>query len=106
MLVAALGLAAYAALSLANTIRPHAAEYFAFTRVVEMRADIVREAAASSGLDANLLAAVMCKESSGRIGVRSSADALGLFQLRIETARERARARERACLRACVCVCV
>ena len=37
-----------------------------------------------------LLAAVMCKESSGRLDARSSKDALGLFQLRLPTARERA----------------
>ncbi|TAJ03456.1 MAG: hypothetical protein EPO68_17305, partial [Planctomycetota bacterium] len=46
----------------------------------------LRAAAAETGLDVELLAAVMFAESSGRVGARSSKGALGLFQLMPGTA--------------------
>lgn len=49
-------------------------------------------AGAEFGLDPYLLAGLVLHESSGRRGAVSSADALGLVQLKLETARERARA--------------
>jgi soluble lytic murein transglycosylase len=58
-------------------------------RVKRFRAEILY-AAAESDVDPNLLGAILYAESSGRVGVRSKADALGLFQLRLPTARERA----------------
>ena len=42
----------------------------------------LRFAAEESGVDVYLLAALMIRESSGRVNARSSKDALGLFQLR------------------------
>ena len=58
-------------------------------RVKRFREEILF-AAAESAVDPNLLAAILYTESSGRVGVRSHVDALGLFQLRLPTARERA----------------
>jgi soluble lytic murein transglycosylase-like protein len=52
--------------------------------------DEIRAASAESQVDPNLLAAILFCESSGRVGARSPKDALGLFQLRLPTARERA----------------
>jgi soluble lytic murein transglycosylase len=51
----------------------------------------LRAAAAETGLDVELLAAVMFLESSGRVGARSSQGALGLFQLLPGTAGDMAR---------------
>jgi len=59
-------------------------------RRVEARADVIREAAAESGLDPCLLAAIMYVESRGRIDAVSSAGALGLFQLTPPAARDAA----------------
>ena len=50
---------------------------------VEGQRDWLLAAARTSGLDANLLAAVAFVESRGKLGAVSSADALGLFQLRL-----------------------
>jgi soluble lytic murein transglycosylase-like protein len=58
---------------------------------VEGHAEVIRYAAAESGLDANLLAALMLAESGGRVGAVSSAEALGLYQLQLATARDAAR---------------
>ncbi len=73
-----------------KSIRPVVAEQFALERVVRERADLIRSAASESGVDPTLLAAMMCKESSGRLDARSYANALGLFQLRLPTAVEQA----------------
>lgn len=59
-------------------------------RRVEGHAELIRAAAGEFGLDPNLLAGVALAESSGRVGVVSSAGALGMFQLMLPTARERA----------------
>jgi soluble lytic murein transglycosylase-like protein len=58
---------------------------------VEGHAEVIRFAAAESSIDANLLAAIMLAESGGRVGAVSSADALGLYQLQLGTARDAAR---------------
>jgi soluble lytic murein transglycosylase len=58
--------------------------------VVERQAPMLRAVARETGLDPNLLAAIMLAESSGRVDAVSSAGALGLFQLMLPTARERA----------------
>ncbi|MFT5284413.1 MAG: soluble lytic murein transglycosylase-like protein [Planctomycetota bacterium] len=58
-------------------------------RMREYHAEIVF-AANESGLDPNLLAAMMRAESSGRLGAISHKGALGLFQLMLSTAIERA----------------
>jgi hypothetical protein len=50
-------------------------------RKVEGYAELIRSAAAESGLDPCLLAAVMYAESRGRVDAVSQADALGLLQL-------------------------
>jgi soluble lytic murein transglycosylase len=57
---------------------------------VEGRREEILAASRESLVDPYLLAAIMFCESSGRVGVRSHKDALGLFQLRLPTARERA----------------
>ncbi len=49
---------------------------------VEQLAPQIRRAAAESGLDPNLIAAMVYSESSGRVNAVSSVDALGLLQLR------------------------
>jgi len=73
--------------------RPVAAEVRFRTRVhrVESRAEDIRFAAAESGQDPNLLAAIMYVESGGNPRAVSEVDALGLYQLMLPTARERAR---------------
>ena len=59
-------------------------------RRVEKFAPLLREVASEFDVDGNLLAGIMLAESSGRGDAVSSADALGLFQLMLPTARERA----------------
>lgn len=89
LLVIGLGLAILARMQLQRlepAVRTMLSEYH-----VQRHREILLEAANESGVDPYLLAAIMCAESSGRIGVRSSANALGLFQLRMPTAKERAR---------------
>jgi len=89
LLVIGLGLAILAQSQLQRlkpAVRTMLSEYH-----VHRHRDVLLQAAEESGVDPYLLAAMMCAESSGRIGVRSTADALGLFQLRMPTAKERAR---------------
>lgn len=64
-------------------------DYLSFRRV-ERYEDVLRVAALESEVEPCLLAAVMVAESSGRPGARSSAGALGLFQLTMTSARWRA----------------
>ena len=66
-----------------------ARELPALHRVKGFREELLY-AAGESHVDPNLLAAILFAESSGRVGARSKADALGLFQVRLPTARERA----------------
>lgn len=61
---------------------------------VEEHAAILRRAAAESSVDANLLAGIMLSESGGDVGAVSSADALGLMQLKLATAQDMARRME------------
>lgn len=70
-------------------VRAAVRDYLAFRRV-ERFDDVLRFAAEESGVDPNLLAALMIVESSGRVGARSSAGALGLFQLTLTSAKWRA----------------
>lgn len=58
---------------------------------VEAHAESIRRASLESGVDANLLAAVMYAESRGNVGAVSSADALGLFQLMPSSASDAAK---------------
>ncbi len=58
---------------------------------VESHAGIVRQAAAESRVDPCLLAGIMYVESRGKVDAVSSADALGLFQLRMAAASDSAR---------------
>jgi soluble lytic murein transglycosylase-like protein len=50
-------------------------------RRVEAHAEVLREAALESGVDVHLLAGLVYVESRGRVDARSSAGAMGLFQL-------------------------
>ncbi len=69
--------------------RGMARDYLAFWRAHKYR-DVLRLASEESGVEAELLAGIMITESSGRIDAVSSADALGLFQLKMVTAKWRA----------------
>ena len=73
--------------------QPVAAEVRFRSRVelVESYAEQIRYAAAESGQDPYLLAAVMYVESGGKLDAVSSVEALGLYQLMLPTAVERAR---------------
>lgn len=57
---------------------------------VEGHATLLRLVGEEVGIDPNLLAGLVFVESRGKVGARSGADALGLFQLKLETAVERA----------------
>lgn len=70
-------------------VRAAVRDYLSFRRVEHFE-DVLRVAALESEVDPCLLAAVMIAESSGRLGARSSAGALGLFQLTLTSARWRA----------------
>lgn len=70
-------------------VRAAVRDYLSFRRVDHYE-DVLRVAAAESGVEPCLLAAVMLAESSGRPSARSSAGALGLFQLTLTSARWRA----------------
>jgi soluble lytic murein transglycosylase len=70
-------------------VRAAVRDYLSFRRV-EAYEDVLRVAALESEVDPCLLAAVMIAESGGRIGARSKAGALGLFQLTMVSARWRA----------------
>ncbi|MEO0651388.1 MAG: transglycosylase SLT domain-containing protein [Planctomycetota bacterium] len=58
---------------------------------IEALAREVRAAADEAGLDPYLLAGLVYSESSGRVDAVSSAEALGLCQLQLPTARDQAR---------------
>lgn len=60
-------------------------------RRVEEHAEIVRAAASESRVDPCLLAGIMYVESRGRVDAVSSADALGLFQLKVAAAGDSAK---------------
>jgi soluble lytic murein transglycosylase-like protein len=60
-------------------------------RRVESHADAIAAAAAESGVDPCLLAAVMYVESRGKVDAVSSKDALGLFQIMPSAALDAAR---------------
>ncbi|MEM7308207.1 MAG: transglycosylase SLT domain-containing protein [Planctomycetota bacterium] len=66
-----------------------ARDFPAMRRVEGFREELLM-AAYESQLDPHLLAAILFSESSGRVNARSHADALGLFQLMLPTAKERA----------------
>lgn len=68
-----------------------AARVTSHIRRVESYAEVIRFAAEESGLDPNLLAAIMLSESGGKVDAVSSAGALGLFQLQLGTAGDMAR---------------
>lgn len=70
-------------------VRAAVRDYLAYRRV-DGYEDVLRVAAAESGVEPCLLGAVMLAESSGRLAARSSAGALGLFQLTMTSARWRA----------------
>lgn len=70
-------------------VRAALRDYLSFRRVEKFE-DVLRLAAIESGVDPNLLAAVMISESSGRVSARSKSGALGLFQLTLTSARWRA----------------
>lgn len=60
-------------------------------RRVESHAEVVRDAARESRVDACLLAGIMYVESRGQVDAVSKADALGLFQLKVAAASDAAR---------------
>lgn len=70
-------------------VRAAVRDYLAYRRVDGL-ADVLAAAAREAGVDPYLLAALMIVESGGRVGARSSVDALGLFQLTMTSARWRA----------------
>jgi soluble lytic murein transglycosylase len=72
-----------------SPVRAAVRDYLSFLRV-ETYEDVLRVAALESRVDPCLLAAVMIVESGGRVAARSSAGALGLFQLTLTSARWRA----------------
>jgi soluble lytic murein transglycosylase-like protein len=88
-LVAAAGLALLAWKRYELPVRAAVRDYLAYQRVEEYE-DVLRVAALESGVEPCLLAAVMIVESGGRLAARSRADALGLFQLTMVSARWRA----------------
>lgn len=69
--------------------RPVVRDYLAFRRAERFRDELLA-AARESGVDPNLLAAIMVVESGGRVDARSTKDALGLFQVTLDTALWRA----------------
>jgi soluble lytic murein transglycosylase-like protein len=73
----------------ANEVRREISVSSGVTRV-EGHAELLRRVGAEVGLDPNLLAGVMFVESRGKVGALSGKEALGLFQLKLETAIERA----------------
>ncbi len=70
-------------------LRAAARDYLALRRVARHR-EILETAARESGVDPDLLAAVMVAESGGRVSVVSRSGAMGLFQLTRTTAEWRA----------------
>lgn len=69
--------------------RSYARDYLAFRRALGQR-EVLRFASAESGVQAELLAAIMITESSGKVDAYSSAKAMGLFQVTMTTAKWRA----------------
>jgi soluble lytic murein transglycosylase-like protein len=82
-------LVAWAAWRTADPLRVFA-ELSLEERIVMLR-EPIRAAADEAGIDAYLLAGLVATESSGRPRARSSVGALGLTQLRPDTAAEQAR---------------
>ncbi|MBC8451551.1 MAG: lytic transglycosylase domain-containing protein [Planctomycetes bacterium] len=70
---------------LAEAARRHTAE-----SRVKVHREAILTAAREADLEPELVAAIVFAESSGRVDARSSADALGLMQLRMPTAGEQA----------------
>lgn len=89
LLALLLGVFALAGREYREPVRAAVRDYLSFRRV-EKHADALRAAARESLVDPCLLAALMIVESGGRVGVRSKENALGLFQLTLESARWRA----------------
>ena len=89
VLALALGLGWAAWREVRAPVRAAVRDYLSFRRV-ERYEDVLRFAAVESGVDPSLLAALMIAESSGRLGARSGAGALGLFQLTMTSAKWRA----------------
>lgn len=73
----------------ANEARREVSESAGVARV-ESHAMLLRLVGEEVGLDPHLLAGLVFVESRGKVGALSGADALGLFQLKLETAVERA----------------
>ncbi|MCK6447297.1 MAG: lytic transglycosylase domain-containing protein [Planctomycetes bacterium] len=73
----------------ANEARREVSESAGVTRV-EGHAMLLRLVGEEVGLDPHLLAGLVFVESRGKVGALSGAEALGLFQLKLETAVERA----------------
>lgn len=71
---------------LAEAARRHTAE-----SRVKVHREAIALVAAETDLAPELIAAIIFAESSGRVDAHSSADAYGLMQLRLPTAREQAR---------------
>jgi len=69
--------------------RGFARDYLAFWRAREHR-DLLLRASEESGVEPELLAAIMISESSGRVNALSKAKAMGLFQVSMTTAKWRA----------------
>lgn len=70
----------------AEAVRRHTAE-----SRIKVHKEAIALAAAEAELAPELVAAIIFAESSGRIDAHSSADAYGLMQLRLPTARDQAR---------------
>lgn len=81
--------ASFRAAGAEGTVSAAVRDYLALHRAAQ-HAEVLRQAAAESGVDPCLLAGLMVAESSGRVDARSSKGALGLFQLMPETAAWRA----------------
>lgn len=79
----------YGSLEVWEELSPRVRAHVARLRV-EDHVPTLLQVSDESGVDPYLLAGVMQAESSGRVGVVSSAGALGLFQLMPATAKERA----------------
>ncbi|WP_419191650.1 lytic transglycosylase domain-containing protein [Engelhardtia mirabilis] len=73
-----------------GSLRGVVREELAQVRIARLAPEL-RAAAQEFAFDPYLLAALVFHESSGRVDAVSSVDALGLVQLKLETARERAR---------------
>ncbi len=90
LLVVGSGLAGYLWPREARALLRRMADPIVFARV-EAFAEEIDAAARESGLDPNLVAAIVYAESSGRPAAVSKADALGLMQLKEDAANDAAR---------------